>query len=129
MAKDDEVLAENDIVKFVSDSRNVDKIHNIFNILKIRNTFEVSDFMQQLLQLVVLGGSCFQKNTIDTLQKGITCQAMTVRQQGWQSGKVKLVVNLVFVPDEPAKIEEQFCASETTEIPSPLDEIRKQVEG
>jgi hypothetical protein len=26
-------------------------------------------------------------------------------------------------------LEEQFCASETTEIPSPLDAIRKQVEG
>ncbi len=129
MVKDAEILSGNDIVKFGSDSSYADKIQNIFNVLKMRNTFEVSDFAQQLLKVVFLSSSYFQRDSVDLFQEGIPCEAMTVRKQGWQSGKVKLVVNLVFVPDEPAKIEEQFCASETTEIPSPLDEIRKQVEG
>ncbi len=127
MVKDDEVLAGNDIVKFVSDPTNADKLQNIFNILKMRNTFEVSDFAQQLLKSIFLSNSYFQQGTVDLFQEGIPCEAMTVRQQGWQSGKVKLVVNLVFVPDELEKTEVQILSSAITEIPSPLDEIRKQV--
>jgi hypothetical protein len=47
---------------------------------------------------------------------------MTTQQKGWRLGKIRLKLELQFIPDEPITVEiiENFD--------SPLDEIRKATE-
>jgi hypothetical protein len=44
---------------------------------------------------------------------------MTTRQQGWRIGKIRLKIELQFIPDEP------LTEQNTDNFDSPLDEIRK----
>ncbi|NMF58067.1 KGK domain-containing protein [Pseudanabaena yagii] len=59
---------------------------------------------------------------IGLLKEGISCRVMTTQQTGWRFGKIRLKIELQFIPDESS-------TEETVEnFDSPLDEIRKTAE-
>jgi len=90
------------------------EIKNRFNIARI---FEFEEFTNSILSLLNLSAEA-----ITELEQGTACRVMTTRQQGWRFGKIRLKIELQFIPDE----------SPTDEIvlnsDNPLDEIRRITE-
>ncbi|MFN7714402.1 MAG: KGK domain-containing protein [Pseudanabaenaceae cyanobacterium] len=120
MTDKSENLHLDDVVKFQISPDNEDAVDDIFNSLSISNTFEVEDFIYKLC----VTQTYFIEEATELLMKGTPCRVLTARGQGWRSGKVKL--SLQFIPDEP---EMKSLPPAASEIPSLLDEVRKQVEG
>lgn len=79
--------------------------------------FSSDEFINGLLKLM-----SFSTEVIESFGEGIPCRVMTTRQTGWRFGKIRLKIELQFIPDESS-------TEETVEnFDSPLDEIRKTVE-
>jgi hypothetical protein len=64
----------------------------------------------------------FSNEVLEIFKEGIPFRVMTARKTGWRLGKIRLKIELQFIPDE-SPIEEIVEYSN-----SPLDEIRKTAE-
>jgi hypothetical protein len=63
--------------------------------------------------------SLFHNKESDLLNNGVDCEILKVGKDGWQKGKLRVSLNVEFIPDKP-------------EIPvyqSPLDEIYREIQG
>ncbi len=121
MTDKSENLQPDDVVKFQISPENQNAIDDIFETLGLTNTFEAGDFVSNLCRTE----NYFIEDAAELVIKGVPCRVITSKQLGWRSGTVKL--NLQFIPDEPEP-EMKSLPPAVSEIPSPLNEIRKQLE-
>jgi len=122
MTDQPEGLYPDDVVRFTILPEYQNAIDDIFNSLSINNTFAIQDFAYKLCAT----RTHFIQEAVELLvEEGMPSSVLTSRHLGWRSGKVKL--SFQFIPDEPEP-EMKSLPPAVSEIPSPLDEIRKQVE-
>ena len=112
-----ETLNSDDVVCFTEDDRYGSPVHNIEQRFNIARLFEFGDFVDGISRLIGLS-----TEAMELLTKGIQCRVMTTQQQGWRLGKIRLKIELQFIPDEMLAEEIIDC------FDSPLDEIRKTSE-
>ncbi len=112
-----ETLSLDDVISFTEDEENSICISVIKSKFSISKTFEFNEFKKGILRLINLTDEFLKK-----FEEGIPCRVMTTRQTGWRLGKIRLKLELQFIPDELSteEIVEDFD--------SPLDEIRKTSE-
>ena len=112
-----ENLNPDDVVCLSGDDKFGSPLAEIKNRFNISRIFEFEEFTNSILRLLNLSAEA-----ITELEQGTPCRVMTTRKTGWRLGKIRLKIELEFIPDE----------SPTTEVvedsDSPLDEIRKTVE-
>ena len=115
-----EVLNSSDVICFTETPDITDKLHYIRNRFGISNIFEFAEFINGLDRLINL--SAEQR---ELLEVGIPCRVMTTRQKGWQLGKIRLKLELQFVPDNLENLQSEQESS--IDFVSPLDEIRNSI--
>lgn len=109
-----ENLNPDDVVCFTEDDGFGSPIYNIEQRFGISKLFEFGECVNGISKLINLS-----TEATELLTEGIKCRVMTTRQQGWRFGKIRLKIELQFIPDEP--LEDQNVAF----LDNPLDEIRK----
>ncbi|TYQ27958.1 KGK domain-containing protein [Pseudanabaena sp. UWO310] len=113
-----EALNPDDVVCLTEDDEYGSPVYQIEQRFNIARLFEFGDFVDGISR--VLGIS---SDAIELLKKGIPCRVMTTRKTGWRLGKIRLKIELQFIPDE------SFAEGIVRNFDSPLDEIRKTVES
>jgi len=115
MAEKVEVLDLEDVVCLTEEddgySSLVSAIKRRFEISRL---FEFGEFIDGISKVISLS-----TEAMELLTEGIQCRVMTTRQQGWRFGKIRLKIELQFIPDEP------LTAQNIDHFDSPLDEIRR----
>ena len=110
-----EILNSDDVVSFTEEDDGYNsRVYDIQQRFKISRLFEFGEFIDGISKLISLS-----TEAMELLTEGIQCRVMTTRQQGWRFGKIRLKIELQFIPDEP------FTEQNTDNFDSPLDEIRK----
>lgn len=116
MTNEIEILNLDDVICLIDDDPN-SPTENIKYRIKTPKFFDSDDLINGLLKLMN-----FSTDVIESFREGIPCRVMTTRKTGWQLGKIRLKIELQFIPDESS-------TEETVEnFDSPLDEIRKTAE-
>jgi len=112
-----ENLSLEDVISFTEDEEYSICLSGIKSRFNISKTFEFNEFKKGISRLINLSDEFLK-----TFEEGIPCRVMTTQQKGWRLGKIRLKLELQFIPDEPPteEIVENFG--------SPLDEIRKTAE-
>ena len=110
-----EILNSDDVVSFTEEDDGYNsRVYDIQKRFKISRLFEFGEFIDGISKLISLS-----TEAMELLTEGIQCRVMTTRQQGWRFGKIRLKIELQFIPDET------FTEQNTNNFDSPLDEIRK----
>ena len=110
-----EILNSDDVVSFTEEDDGYNsRVYDIQQRFKISRLFEFGEFIDGISKLISLS-----TEAMELLTEGIQCRVMTTRQQGWRFGKIRLKIELQFIPDET------FTEQNTNNFDSPLDEIRK----
>ena len=110
-----EILNSDDVVSFTEEDDGYNsRVYDIQQRFKISRLFEFGEFIDGISKLISLS-----TEAMELLTEGIQCRVMTTRQQGWRIGKIRLKIELQFIPDEP------LTEQNTNNFDSPLDEIRK----
>jgi hypothetical protein len=109
-----ENLNPDDVVCLMGDHKFDSPLSEIKNRFQIGRIFEFEEFTSSILTLLNLSAEA-----ITELEQGTPCRVMTTRQQGWRWGKIRLKIELQFIPDE--LIIDDISKSHD----SPLDEIRR----
>ncbi|MDX2257247.1 MAG: KGK domain-containing protein [Pseudanabaenaceae cyanobacterium bins.39] len=113
-----ESLNSDDVVCFTDEDDGYNTpIYNIKQRFSIGRLFEFSEFVEAISRMVGLSSE-----SMEILTQGIPCRVMTTRQQGWRWGKIRLKIELQFIPDET--IEDNIGKISD----NPLDEIRRSSE-
>jgi hypothetical protein len=117
MNNKEEILNSDDVVCFTEDDGYGSPVYDIEQRFNIARLFEFGEFLDGISRLIGLSSE-----SMKILIEGIPCRVMTTQQKGWRLGKIRLKLELQFIPDEPITVEiiENFD--------SPLDEIRKATE-
>ncbi|MFN7716723.1 MAG: KGK domain-containing protein [Pseudanabaenaceae cyanobacterium] len=127
MMDNSQYLAPDDVIKFIKTEANSSDMNHICSALGIGSSIEVFQ-MSDLVNKLCANHNSLQKQVVELFKtEGFPCQVMTSQHRGWQSGKARLT--LEFIPDDQSKTKIKSLPPAAPEIPSPLDEIRKQVEG
>jgi hypothetical protein len=112
-----EDLNSDDVVCLTDDKEYHDDLYYIKSKFSISRLFEFEEFMQGLLKVIGLSDEA-----MELFKEGLPCRVMTTQQKGWRLGKIRLKIELQFIPDKPP-------TEETVEhFESPLDEVRKTSE-
>jgi hypothetical protein len=114
MSNKAEILQSDDVVCFTEDDKYGSPVYNIEQRFDIARLFEFGEFIDGISKVISLS-----TEAMELLTEGIQCRVMTTRQQGWRIGKIRLKIELQFIPDEP------LTEQNTNNFDSPLDEIRK----
>ena len=114
MSNKAEILQSDDVVCLTEDDEYGSHVYNIEQRFKIARLFEFGEFIDGISKVINLS-----TEAMELLTEGIQCRVMTTRQQGWRIGKIRLKIELQFIPDEP------LTEQNTNNFDSPLDEIRK----
>jgi hypothetical protein len=109
-----EILNPDDVVCLNGDDKFGSPLAEIKNRFNISRIFEFEEFTNSILCLLNLSAEA-----ITELEQGTPCRVMTTRQQGWRFGKIRLKIELQFIPDEP------LTDQNIDHFDSPLDEIRR----
>jgi hypothetical protein len=109
-----EILNSDDVVCVTEDDEYGSHVYNIEQRFQISRLFEFGEFIDGISKVISLS-----TEAMELLTEGIQCRVMTTRQQGWRFGKIRLKIELQFIPDEP------LTEQNTDNFDSPLDEIRK----
>ena len=110
-----EILNSDDVVSFTEEDDGYNsRVYDIQQRFKISRLFEFGEFIDGISKLISLS-----TEAMELLTEGIQCRVMTTRQQGWRFGKIRLKIELQFIPDET------LTEQNTNNFDSPLDEIRK----
>lgn len=103
----------NDVISLDEDCEEFDspsyQIKHRFGLFK---TFEFKDFQESISRMIGLSSE-----VMDSFKEGIPCRVMTTRKKGWQLGKIRLKLEIQFVPDN-------ISDTSIEHFDSPLDEIR-----
>jgi hypothetical protein len=89
----------------------IDQIQRHFSIDRL---FEFKEIVNAVSRIIGLSNEA-----MELFKEGIPCRVMTTQQKGWRLGKIRLKLELQFIPDE--SITEEIVEH----FDSPLDEIRK----
>ena len=89
----------------------IDQIQSKFSIGRL---FEFEEIVNAVSKIIGLSDEA-----MELFKEGIPCRVMTTQQKGWRLGKIRLKLELQFIPDE--SITEEIVEH----FDSPLDEIRK----
>jgi hypothetical protein len=89
-------------------------IYDIKQQFSIGRLFEFGEFVDGISRLIGLS-----PESMEILTQGMPCRVMTTRQQGWRWGKIRLKIELQFIPDEPT------TDNSSKSHDNPLDEIRR----
>ncbi len=109
-----ENLNPDDVVCFTEDDGYGSPIYNIEQRFNIARLFEFGEFVDGISRLIGLS-----TEAMEILTKGIQCRVMTTQQQGWRLGKIRLKIELQFIP------EESLIDQSIDDFDNSLDEIRK----
>lgn len=109
-----ENLNSDDVVCFTDDDGYKTPIYNIKKQFTIGRLFEFGEFMNAISRLIGLSNE-----SMEILTQGMPCRVMTTRQQGWRWGKIRLKIELQFIPDE------SNTDNSSKSYDNPLDEIRR----
>lgn len=110
-----EILNSDDVVCFTEEDDGYNSpVYDIQQRFKIARLFEFGEFIDGISKVISLSNEA-----MELLTEGIQCRVMTTRQQGWRFGKIRLKIELQFIPDEP------LTAQNIDHFDSPLDEIRR----
>ena len=109
-----ENLNPDDVVFLIDDDAFGSPVHNIEQRFQISRLFEFGEFIDGISKVINLS-----TEAMELLTEGIQCRVMTTRQQGWRFGKIRLKIELQFIPDEP------LTEQNIDHFDSPLDEIRR----
>lgn len=112
-----ENLSPDDVVCLTEDDGYGSPIYNIEQRFGIARLFEFGEFLDGISRLIGLS-----TESIELLKEGISCRVMTTKRTGWRLGKIRLKIELQFIPDELPT--EEIVNS----FDSPLDEIRRTTE-
>ena len=114
-------LNDNNYLKNLNDDDVIDHNENLFKCGKIKKSLETA-FDQAVPD--ALNRHCSSQGLSLSLAKinqwfdsGVDCKILQAGSSGWKSGKLKINVTVEFIPDPPPTIE------------SPLDEIRREIQG
>jgi hypothetical protein len=110
-----ENLNSDDVVCFSEEDDGYNSpVYDIQQRFKIARLFEFGEFIDGISKVISLS-----TEAMELLTEGIQCRVMTTRQQGWRFGKIRLKIELQFIPDEP------LTEQNIDHFDSPLDEIRR----
>ncbi len=113
-----EILNSDDVICFTEeDDKYNSPIYQIKQRFNIARLFEFGEFIDSISKVIGIS-----TEAMELLAEGIRCRVMTTRQNGWRMGKIRLKIELQFIPDE-LKTEQSINSFD-----SPLDEIRKTTE-
>ena len=108
-------MNSDDVVCFTEEDDGYNSpVYDIQQRFSIARLFEFGEFIDGISKVINLS-----TEAMELLTEGIQCRVMTTRQQGWRIGKIRLKIELQFIPDEP------LTEQNTNNFDSPLDEIRK----
>lgn len=103
--------------------------------------FKVGEFMLAAIQTYQNQGLEALRKTLQSrggipgdyntwFSKGVPCEILSPKNNGWRKGKVRIKVILEFCPDEPEAEETNLINNtEINQAKSPLDDIRQIVNG
>ncbi len=114
MSSEIEILSTDDVVCLIEDEEYSDSAFHIKNRFSINQLFEFGDLTAGISKLIGLSSEIMRN-----LEDGIPCRVMRTQQKGWRLGKIRLKVELQFIPDKP------IAKHSIDTFDSPLDEIRK----
>jgi hypothetical protein len=117
MNNKEEILNSDDVVCFTEDDGYGSPVYDIEQRFNIARLFEFGEFLDGISRLIGLSSE-----SMKILTEGIPCRVMTTQQKGWRLGKIRLKLELQFIPDE--LLTEEIVGN----FDSPLDEIRKSAE-
>ncbi len=117
MSSKAEILNSDDVVCLTEDDGYDSPVYRIEQRFEISRLFEFGEFIDGISKVISLS-----TKAMELLTEGIQCRVMTTRQQGWRFGKIRLKIELQFIPDEP------LTDQNIDHLESPLDEIRKTSE-
>lgn len=109
-----EILNSDDVVCLTDNEEYHQDLYYIKNRFGISRLFEFGEFINGISKVISLS-----TEAMELLTEGIQCRVMTTRQQGWRFGKIRLKIELQFIPDEP------LTEQNIDHFDSPLDEIRR----
>ena len=109
-----EILNSDDVVCLTEDDGYDSPVYKIEQRFQISRLFEFGEFIDGISKVISLS-----TEAMELLTEGIQCRVMTTRQQGWRFGKIRLKIELQFIPDEPP------TEQNIDHFDSPLDEIRR----
>ncbi len=90
-----EILNSDDVVSLTDDEEYHDHLYYIKNRFDISKLFEFEEFTSGILRVIGLSSEAMK-----LLQKGIPCRVMTTQRTGWRFGKIRLKIELQFIPDQ-----------------------------
>lgn len=114
MSDKTENLSLEDVISFTEDEEYSICLSVIKSRFSISKTFEFNEFKKGISRLINLSDEFLK-----TFEEGIPCRVMTTQQQGWRLGKIRLKIELQFIPDE------SLTDQSIDDFDNPLDEIRK----
>jgi hypothetical protein len=111
------MIAEyDDFLKSLSNDDVFELFQKLFQFGRIKCAIEESfrePIREKFTEQLQLGPKIYVK-----LHEGVDCRILQAGSDGWKKGKLKISINVEFIPDEP----------ETNQYQSPLDEIRQEIQ-